>query len=174
MIFNLLKLAISDKIDLLVFSKFYPIFDFYLCEKIKIIIVILIDMKKTIILSLFSFAFLSCTNTIKSEPKFELPKFAVSKENLTSKITEADSASVEMSYEAKTNLLFSSSANKLVIKVYFNKDKSLKYEFMKSQFEDIKKNAKQQVLNLSSYDILEVQFFNKNIQIQRFKEILKK
>ena len=73
-----------------------------------------------------------------------------------------------------TNLLFSSSANKLVIKVYFNKDKSLTYEFMKSQFEDIKKNAKQQVLNLSSYDILEVQFFNKNIQIQRFKEILKK
>ena len=131
-------------------------------------------MNKTVVMLLLSATFLSCTETIKSKPNFELPKYAASEEEFTSTINDADSTSVGFSYEAKTNIFYSSSANKLVLKVYFNKGKSLKYDFMKKQFDDIKRNAKQQILNLSSYDILEVQFFNKNIQIQSFEEMLEK
>lgn len=130
-------------------------------------------MDKMLVLFLFSFGLISCTNTIKSEPKFEVPKYAVSEENFTSTIKDVDSTSVEYSYEAKTNPLYSSSANKLVVKMYFNKDKSLLYDFMQNQFKEITKKATKQILNLSAYDILEVQFFNKNVQIQSFEQILK-
>ena len=131
-------------------------------------------MNKKLVLFLVPIALLSCTNIINSEPKLELPKYAISEENFTSTINDADSTFVEFSYEEKTNWLYSSSANKLVVKVYFNTEKSLKHDFLEKQFDEIKSNANKQILNLSAYDILEVQFFNKNIQIQSFEEILKK
>lgn len=130
-------------------------------------------MKKIFLSLSMSFLIVSCTNTIKSEAKFELPKYAVSEENFTSIIKDADSSKVGYKYEAKTNLLYSSSANKLVVEVYFNKENNFDRDFIQDQFDQIKKNAEKEILNLSAYDILEVQFFNNKIKIKSFENIIK-
>lgn len=128
---------------------------------------------KSILVILFTFAISSCNKEIKSEPKFEFPKYSVSKENFINNIKEVDSADVQIQYSAKSNLISSSSVNKLVVEIYFKNDKKLDESFMKKQFELIKESAKKEILNYKGYDVLELKIFRDNTKIKSFEEVIK-
>lgn len=130
-------------------------------------------MKKSIIIISFYSLLISCTNEIKSKPKFEFPKYSISKENFTNKIKEVDTVIIGYSYEIKSGLFSNSSVNKLSIELYYDNDKSRDDTFMKNQFEEIKENAKKEILNLSQYDVLELKIFNQKSEIKSFEEIIK-
>lgn len=142
-------------------------------EKQKLIKTKTMLILKSILVILFTFVISSCNKEIKSEPKFEFPKYSVSKENFINNIKEVDSADVQIQYSAKSNLISSSSVNKLVVEIYFKNDKKLDESFMKKQFELIKETAKKEILNYKGYDVLELKIFRDNTKIKSFEEVIK-
>lgn len=129
-------------------------------------------MKKSMLVILFAFAIVSCNNNIKSEPKFEFPKYSVSEENFINNIKEVDSANVQIQFSAKSNLISSSSVNKLLVEIYFNNEKNLDESFMKKQFEEIKQKAKKEILNFNEYDVLELKIFKNNTEVKTYEEVI--
>ena len=130
-------------------------------------------IKKSMLVILLAFALTSCNKEIKSEPKFEFPKYSVSKENFINNIKEADSADVQILYSAKSNLISSSSVNKLVVEIYFNNNQKLDEDFMKKQFEQIKERSKKEILNFKGYDVLELKIFKNDTKIKSYEEVIK-
>ena len=131
-------------------------------------------MKKSIYLIIICSLSISCTNNIKSEPYFVMPKYLHSKEHFTNKIMEADSVSLGYAYASKSNFFSSSSVNKLVIEVYYDNDTNIDAVFMKNLFENIKENAKKEIENLYEYDILALKTFKNKTEFKNYEEIIKK
>ena len=132
-------------------------------------------MKKYIaIFALLILTFLNCKKNIQSEPKFEFPEYRISESDFKEKISQSDSLIVTLKYESKSEFASKSSANKLLIELFLDEKKEIDENYLNELNQKVVESAKEDILNIRGYDIIEVNIIQKNKTIKSIEEIINK